>query len=176
MATAYKVYVQSYLGAPRDHVSLVVVTDPAKMAGEMYHVEGSIQAGMKYVHKKAQAPLQSVSFQKRMCVGQVAAADLPKVQQICASIPPPAKQYDGPKLLVPKEKVRRCGEWTKEAVAALKAAKVVVGQSGAWETRAELEAAARPKTPPQAAAGAPKKTPSPSKAPSPAKKSSPPKK
>lgn len=170
MATAYNVYVQQYLGAPRDHVSLVVVTDPEKMAGEMYHVEGNIQTVMNYFHKKAQAPLQSVSFQKRMYVEQVTAANLPKVQQICASIPPPAKQYDGPKLLVPKDQVRRCGEWTKEAVAALKAAKVVVGQSGAWETRVELEAAARPKTPPQAAAGATRKTPSPGK------KSSPPKK
>jgi hypothetical protein len=39
--------------------------------------------------------------------------------EICRSIPPPKKQFNGPKRLYPKEPLRRCQEWIDEAVEAL---------------------------------------------------------
>jgi hypothetical protein len=62
-----------------------------------------------------------------------------KVDAICKTVPPPRKQYEGPKLLVPKNELRRCQEWTNEAIAELKAKGVLQGNEGDWIPRADLE-------------------------------------
>ena len=53
-------------------------------------------------------------------LGAVDKADLDQFRQVCQSIPPPKKQFEGPKRLYSKEPLRRCQEWTVEAIDALK--------------------------------------------------------
>jgi hypothetical protein len=46
--------------------------------------------------------------------------DKGRFRQICDGLEPPPEQSDGPRRLLPGRKLRRCGEWTDDAIENLK--------------------------------------------------------
>lgn len=134
----YWVFIHAYLGAPRNHHGIFVELEEDG-SGYLYHVEGNVQTGMTYNPKPARPPLDSPSFQGRKPIGWVPASLYQHIHTICSNIPPPPKQYDGPKLLVPKNQLRRCQEWTNEVVNELRVQGVLQGNEGGWVPRTDLE-------------------------------------
>ncbi|KAJ6786824.1 hypothetical protein PWT90_02652 [Aphanocladium album] len=100
-------------------------TETIAVAQWVVQVTGNIQAGMMFEVKTNNCPESSPEFFKKEYLGWVSPEDLHRVQQVCAAIPPPKKQFEGPKSLYPAEPLRRCQEWTKEAIAALVAQDVL---------------------------------------------------
>lgn len=121
---SYNVYRVSYAGMPRDHHAIFVETE-GNLSGHVYQVTGNIQNGMTYEDKPGRKPEDSATFQSKTRIGKVTQANLPRLKQICQGIPPPKKQFNGPHRLYPQEPLRRCQEWTAEAIQALTAAHVV---------------------------------------------------
>ncbi|KAI1989220.1 hypothetical protein LOZ53_003626 [Ophidiomyces ophidiicola] len=119
---SYNVYRVSSVGMPRDHHAIFIETNsPSIGCGHVYQVTGNIQDGMVYEDKPATSPPEDdPSFVGKSLVGTVKETSHPdKVRKVCRSVEAPKKQFDGPRKLYPEEKVRRCQEWTAEAVAAL---------------------------------------------------------
>ncbi|KAL8296019.1 hypothetical protein RB600_001486 [Gaeumannomyces tritici] len=116
---SYNVFLVEYLGAPRNHHALFVETDPESGAGLLLHVTGNIQDGMTFEERETKKPEESNTFSGKKSLGWVAIADLDRMRDICASNPPPKKQFDRAKRLYPNEPLRRCQEWTAETVASL---------------------------------------------------------
>ncbi|KJZ70456.1 hypothetical protein HIM_10158 [Hirsutella minnesotensis 3608] len=115
---SYYVYRVAYLGAPRNHHAIFIETN-ADGSGALVHVTGDIQNGMRFEHKAARRPEESASFVEKTLLGWVSTDNYGYIGNICKSIPPPKKQFNGPKRLYPKEPLRRCQEWTNEVVQAL---------------------------------------------------------
>jgi hypothetical protein len=65
-------------------------------------------------------PKDSVTYVLKEHIGMVSHANYDRVQSIVEQIEPPKKQFDGPKRLNPREPLRRCQEWTSEAIQFLK--------------------------------------------------------
>lgn len=115
---SYAVYLVSYLGAPRDHHAIFVETN-ADHSGFIFQVTGDIQRGMTFGHKPAKRPEDSNSFVSKSYIGTVSETNYARIQSIVDAIPPPPKQFNGPKRINPSEPLRRCQEWTSEAIQAL---------------------------------------------------------
>ncbi|EGC46625.1 conserved hypothetical protein [Histoplasma capsulatum var. duboisii H88] len=115
---SFEVYRVAYFGLPRDHHAIFVATND-DLSGDLFQVTGDIQNGMTFEHKPSKKPEESTSFQSRVFVGKVSAANFSRVKPICEAIPPPKKQFQGPHQLYPEEPIRRCQEWTAEALEAL---------------------------------------------------------
>ena len=116
---SYKVYLVSYQGLPREHHTIFFETEDDE-SGFIFQVSGSIQEGMKHDHKRAKKPENSASFVSKTYLGTTSHANYGLVKGICNTIQPPKKQFNGPKRLYPNEPLRRCQEWTAEAIQALK--------------------------------------------------------
>lgn len=108
---SYTVYRVSYTGAPRNHKG-IFVESKADKSGQLFHVTGNIQQGMRYETKSARRPEDSATFHSKARLGVVQFADFEGIDIALENIPPPKKQYDGPKRINPKEPLRRCQEWT----------------------------------------------------------------
>lgn len=121
---SYNVYLVSYAGMPRNH-QLIFVETAGDLSGHVYQVTGSIQNGMTFEKKPGKKPEDSATFEGKTLIGKVTQANLPRLEQICQGIPPPKKQFNGPQRLNPQEPLRRCQEWTSEAIQALVTARVV---------------------------------------------------
>jgi hypothetical protein len=121
---SYNVYLVSYLGAPRDHHAIFVETKSDK-SGYIFQVIGDIQSGMSFGHKDAKRPEDSTSFVSQEHIGTVSEANYDRIESIVETIEPPKKQFDGPRRINPREPLRRCQEWTADAVEALKSAGVL---------------------------------------------------
>lgn len=117
---SYKVYQISYAGAPRDHHAIFVETQEDQ-SGQIFQVTGNIQSGMRYETKQAKKPEDSASFQAKILLGSVSIADYSRIDDECKRVSPPAKQYNGPKRINPQVPLRRCQEWTAEAIDTLRA-------------------------------------------------------
>ncbi|KAK7212016.1 hypothetical protein V2G26_019194 [Clonostachys chloroleuca] len=115
----YQVYLVEYLGAPRNHHAIFVETD-ADGSGQIFHVKGDIQNGMTYESKAGRKPETSASFVSKSPIGQIDESGRSRIDGILRGIPPPKKQFNGPKRLYPREPLRRCQEWTREAIQALR--------------------------------------------------------
>ena len=115
----YNVYKVASLGAPRDHLGIFVEINTVDGSGVTTHVTGNIQSGMIFEQMTVERPELNAGFVKKSLLGRILVDDLHRVEEICRNIPPPKKQFDGPKRLYPKEPLRRCQEWTNEAVEAL---------------------------------------------------------
>lgn len=115
---SYKVYRVSYAGLPRDHYAIFVEMNNDQ-SGWLFQVTGDIQNGMKHNDKPAKKPEESGTYQNKITIGTVATADFARIKPTCESIPAPKKQFEGPRRLYPKEPLRRCQEWTQEAIDAL---------------------------------------------------------
>jgi hypothetical protein len=121
---SYNVYLISYLGAPRDHHAIFVETNP-DLSGYIFQVSGDIQNGMYFNHKSAKKPEESASFVSKEYLGKVSKAQYDQIQTTVETIEPPKKQFNGPRRINPQEPLRRCQEWTKDAIQALKDAGIL---------------------------------------------------
>jgi hypothetical protein len=116
---SYAVYLVTSIGAPRDHHAIFVETNK-DLTGYIYQVTGNIQTGMIYGHRSSNRPEEdSTSFLAKTYIGKVSQADYDRIQPVIEAIPPPSKQFDGPKRINPGVPLRRCQEWTEEAIGAL---------------------------------------------------------
>ncbi|EPS28893.1 hypothetical protein POX_f07965 [Penicillium oxalicum] len=115
---SYNVYRVSSAGLPRDHHAIFVDMND-DLSGWLFQVTGNIQNGMKYDHKPSKKPEESGTYQSKIAIGTVATADFARIKPTCESIPAPKKQFEGARRLYPKEPLRRCQEWTQEAIDAL---------------------------------------------------------
>jgi hypothetical protein len=121
---SYNAYVVAFIGAPRDHHTIFIETN-SDGSGYIYQVAGDIQNGMSHSHKPGKKPEDSYTFVSKEFIGTVSTANYPQVATICNGIPPPKKQFQGPRRLYPNEPLRRCQEWNGEAIQALKSAGVL---------------------------------------------------
>jgi hypothetical protein len=138
----YNVYLLSSLGMPRNHHSIYIVTSPTNIKlrsnsiqereqppctppptqGYIYQVSGNIQTGMTYNYHSTTNTEHLPDFISKEPLGLVGVEDYERgrVKGVCETVPAPKKQFEGPKRLFPSEDIRRCQEWTREAVSALK--------------------------------------------------------
>ena len=127
-ATTYQVFLVEYLGnGERTHHSIFVETnEDGPRTGHIYHVEGTILTGMRYVSKRAKQPESSASFSTKHNIGTVCLTDYHRIDSLCQTVDPPARQMrlNGQKLY-PNQPLRRCQEWTAETIALLKHERVV---------------------------------------------------
>jgi hypothetical protein len=94
-------------------------------SGYVYQVAGDIQNGMSYGHKPGRKPEDSATYVGKEYIGTVSTTNYPRIESIVNGIEPPKKQLDGPNRINPQEPLRRCQEWTAEAIQALKDASVI---------------------------------------------------
>lgn len=118
---SYNVYLVDYIGMPRNHHGIFVEThESGDKTGYLYQVSGSIQTGMVHEHKRARQPETSSSFGGlKNLLGIVTLDNYQYMRSTCDNIPPPEKQFNGPKRIYPNIPLRRCQEWTNEAIEAL---------------------------------------------------------
>ncbi|KAH7386889.1 hypothetical protein DE146DRAFT_586009, partial [Phaeosphaeria sp. MPI-PUGE-AT-0046c] len=107
----YNVFLVSYVGAPRDHYAIFVETN-SDLSGYIFQVTGDIQRGMSYGHKQAKRPEESASFVSKSFIGTVSEVNYAQIQPTVEAIPPPKKQFNGPKRIDPNVPLKRCQEWT----------------------------------------------------------------
>lgn len=123
---SYAVYLIIETSIPLDHHALFVETNEAgPQTGHVYNVKGDIQNGMVYEEKTTEEPEKSPVFAEKRRIGSVSKEDYPRLIAVCQSLPVPKKQFEGARRLYPKEPLRRCQEWTREAIQALLEAKLV---------------------------------------------------
>lgn len=121
---SYNVYCVSYLGAPRNHQGIFVELN-SDLSGFLFQVVGDIQNGMDYGHKEARKPELSTTFVGKEPIGTISKDRYYEIQSVVETIPPPKKQFDGAIRINPREPLRRCQEWTAEAIQALKVASLL---------------------------------------------------
>ena len=107
-------------GAPRDHHALFIQTNPSRRSGYRFQVTGNIQQGMIFGHRIDENPEEAPDFVSKEYLGVVTEADYQRVQSTVERIDPPKKQFEGGHRLYPKEPLRRCQEWTRDAIELLK--------------------------------------------------------
>lgn len=118
---SYNVYLVSYQGMPRNHHAIFVEThEDGENTGFLYQVSGNIKSGMKCQHRKEIQPELSDSFAGlKQLIGTVTITNHPQLYTIVETVPAPKKQFEGAKMTYPREPLRRCQEWTGEAIQAL---------------------------------------------------------
>jgi len=140
----YHVYLAESLGGGNsDHHAIFVERSlPSKKSGEiksdeqpaqfLYQVKGSIAQGMTYEFREAR--------EEDFCLGQtllgmVDADDFNCIDRVCSSLPPPKKQFHGPKRLFPRERLYKCQAWTRDALRALEAEGILRNAHGvSWQS------------------------------------------
>ncbi|PGH00010.1 hypothetical protein AJ80_09247 [Polytolypa hystricis UAMH7299] len=116
---SYHVYRVSSVGMPRDHHAIFVELNPDQ-SGHIYQVTGNIQNGMVFEDKPGIPPEKDPTFSGKSLIGTVLISDYERsFKNICFSVEPPKKQFDGPRRLYPHQPIRRCQEWTVETIQAL---------------------------------------------------------
>jgi len=116
---SYNVYLVASSGMPRDHHTIFVEINDDQ-SGYMFQVTGNIQTGMTHSHKDSEGPELSYTFVSKELIGTVSHDNYWRMEGICDDIPAPKKQFNGPQRIYPREPLRRCQEWTEEAIQALK--------------------------------------------------------
>ena len=124
-SSTYDVYTAEYAGTP-NHIGIFVETlEDGDKSGRVFHVIGNVVikgTGMKYDEKKAKDPEVSLSYAKdtKTKIGTVKASELDRFRDVCKSIPVPGPQLKlNGKRVDASKPLRRCIEWTAEAVEAL---------------------------------------------------------
>lgn len=81
-----------------------------------------MQSGMHYNHRHSEHPETSPHYvlAEKIFIGDIVAERFDDVQGVIEKVEPPIKQFDGPRRLVKEGEVRRCQEWTREAIALLR--------------------------------------------------------
>ncbi len=117
---ALQVYrVASIGGGVQDHHGIFVETDADAGTGVLFHVTGDIQNGMTYESRDEEKPEDSVTFISKTPIGKISAPEFLRIDAICRRLPPPPKQFNGPKRINSRVPLRRCQEWVREAIQAL---------------------------------------------------------
>jgi hypothetical protein len=116
---SYPVYLVSSVGAPRDHHKIFIKINKGGY-GSTFQVTGNIQEGMEYQCNLYERPEDSAAFIEKSYIGTVDEGSICRISQVLENIPPPSKQFNGAKRINPTEPLRRCQEWTNEAIQALK--------------------------------------------------------
>jgi len=123
----YTVYLVERLGMPRNHHVIFVEVSREDETGLQYHVTGTVQIGMEFeIKNEDTSPRESPSFVSMSKLGLIKASDLDRLESICRSNPPPAKQFNGPHRIDKTKLLRRCQEWVSETVGLLRAEGVLV--------------------------------------------------
>lgn len=129
----YDVYLAVSLGALRNHHAIWVCTDSNEQllngtfvpAGILVQVTGNVQQGMEFEVKDAIDPTTSPESKRKQNIGTIRQNDLQKLIEICQSLAPPPKQFDGPKKIDPDKPLYRCQDWTAEVIQLLMKAGVL---------------------------------------------------
>ncbi|EQL32569.1 hypothetical protein, variant [Blastomyces gilchristii SLH14081] len=74
---------------------------------------------MTFEDKPGKKPEESASFQSKVFVEKVSAANLSHIKGICEAIPAPKKQFKSPQRLYSQEPITCCQEWMTEVIEAL---------------------------------------------------------
>ena len=121
---SHAIYLVESIGAPRNHQAIFIETE-SEGDGYIFQVTGDIRNGMSFGHKSAKVPERSATFVSRSQIGTILIADFNRIQPIVETIDPPAKQFNKTKRINPREPLRRCQEWTAEAIQALRDAGIL---------------------------------------------------
>ena len=109
-----------FLGEPSHESIFIETNEQGQSTGHLYHVIGSILNGMTYEDKAMGNPKDSVSFEKMSIIGIILSSDIPRFESVCRSVEVPGRQLDlRSRRLDPSKPLRRCGEWTADAILAL---------------------------------------------------------
>lgn len=123
-ATHYPIFLVGFLSARGDHHAIYVETSTEsgdKGRGDLFHVVGSLQAGIVYEHRvDTHSPVASLSFTFLKQIGCVSHENLGQVNSICETITPPEKQWELTRRLVPEEEIRHCQHWAAEVAHTLR--------------------------------------------------------
>jgi hypothetical protein len=119
-AGCYRVYHVLFLGQP-SHESIFIEThEQGQSTGHLYHVTGNILRGMTYDDKAFGKPQDAGSFEKLFFIGVILSSDIPRFEAVCRSVEVPGRQVDLRGRRLDRSKLlRRCGEWTADAISAL---------------------------------------------------------
>jgi hypothetical protein len=124
--TRYQAYRVEYIGQPNHEALFVETHEEGNRTGHVYHVTGTILRGMTYEHKRGKQPEASATFVAKHSIGTISTNRYSDVDDICRSIPVPGAQLTlGGKKKNPNQPIRRCGEWTSEAIQELRASGVL---------------------------------------------------
>lgn len=119
-AGCYRVYHVLFLGQPSHESVFIETHEQGQSSGHLYHVIGNILNGMRYEDKTMRDPKDSASFEKMSFIGIILSSDIPRFEAVCRSIEVPGRQLDlRSRRLDPSKPLRRCGEWTADAISAL---------------------------------------------------------
>ncbi|KAF2472957.1 uncharacterized protein BDR25DRAFT_12861 [Lindgomyces ingoldianus] len=121
---SYTVYLRENIGAARNHHVIFVQTE-SDGAGYVFQVTGNIQQGMAFDHKWAKKFEESETCIGQQEIGTVTEANFDRIQSIVETLPPPPKQFNGPTRIDPSIPLRRCQEWTADAIQLLRDAGVL---------------------------------------------------
>jgi len=117
------VYLAEFWGSGSlDHYTIFVHTtdgDRGEPRGPIFHVTGSLQNGMVY-ETKVLSPTLSATFKSLRHIGWISHDRFIDIEVIALTVPVPKKQYNGPKLLVPRNQVRHCQHWAAETIEELR--------------------------------------------------------
>ncbi|KAK4152174.1 hypothetical protein C8A00DRAFT_16477 [Chaetomidium leptoderma] len=136
---SFNVYLAESLGGGNsDHHAILLervvpqhATPCTKNPNFLYQVKGSIAQGMTYEFRDARP---EDTFLGKTLLGTVDADDVNCVDRICSSVPPPKKQFHGPKRLYPREKLYKCQAWTRDALRAMETQGILTSPHGVpWQ-------------------------------------------
>jgi len=116
---SYTVYLREHIGGARNHHVIFVQTESSG-AGYIFQVAGNIQQGMAFDHKRAKKSEESETCIGQVEIGTVTKANFDRIQSIVETLPPPPKQFNGPTRIDPSVPLRRCQEWTADAIQLLR--------------------------------------------------------
>ena len=119
MDMSYNIWWVEFLGADRTHKAILLESG-IDGKGTLYSVQGNILKGMAYKPKAFSRPEESPAFVSKYMIGTVASANVPKIDEICRSFPPPGPQMNlGGIQRDPNVLFYRCTEWTVDVRSAL---------------------------------------------------------
>ncbi|KAH6634446.1 hypothetical protein B0J18DRAFT_19961 [Chaetomium sp. MPI-SDFR-AT-0129] len=132
--THYKVFLAEYCRIPENHHAIYIdshPSDPVSRHGQIFHVIGSLQTGLKFETRTVVFPFDTPGGESIQHIGWILKGDqtaeecFRRVEAVCLTIPPPKKQYNLMKRLYPDEPIRHCQHWIQEAKEALFAANIL---------------------------------------------------
>ena len=101
----------------RDHHALFVQTDPTNELGYLYHVVSTVNDDMEFESFKTTRKIdESDSFLQKNKIGKVSTGDLQSLKATLISVAPSEKQFNGAFRIHPSKPLRRCQDWTSEAI------------------------------------------------------------
>lgn len=125
--------VESLGNGERNHHALFLQLSENDATGQQFQVTGDIQNGMIYESNANTRPESSPTFLGMTKLGTISPSNLHRIDDICRSNPPPAKQFNGPRRTDPKRPLRRCQEWTAETIRLLQEQRVLESEGHHYE-------------------------------------------